>query len=245
MAAFYAHQLRKAIRRESDVTVAPRTRRTPKFTVRGARALSNLCLFCGGLPQTARSWGQLAIATEGRTYCRRNWMVTVRCIGTGFPSSVAGWYFHWRTASTAAFEWGATTAYGHEATASPSGAPTGTTSVSADLKGLEPAIAYHYRLVAHTADGFLRNFFAGVQSGRIDVGWMDADSALPTKRLATIAVWVFAVAMAYPYIPGAQTDAFKGLSVLVGLMISLGASGIVGISCQTRCGSKLGRTPLP
>jgi len=34
--------------------------------------------------------------------------------------------------------------------------------------------------------------------------------------------------MAYPYIPGAQTDAFKGLSVLLGLMVSVGASGIVG-----------------
>jgi len=34
--------------------------------------------------------------------------------------------------------------------------------------------------------------------------------------------------MAYPYIPGAQTDAFKGLSVLLGLMVSVGASGIIG-----------------
>ena len=44
----------------------------------------------------------------------------------------------------------------------------------------------------------------------------------------TIAVWLFAVAMAYPYIPGAETDAFKGLSVLLGLMVSVGASVIVG-----------------
>jgi small-conductance mechanosensitive channel len=34
--------------------------------------------------------------------------------------------------------------------------------------------------------------------------------------------------MAYPYLPGAQTEAFKGLSVLVGLMVSLGASNLVG-----------------
>ena len=33
--------------------------------------------------------------------------------------------------------------------------------------------------------------------------------------------------MAYPYLPGAQTEAFKGLSVLVGLMISLGSSNLV------------------
>ena len=44
----------------------------------------------------------------------------------------------------------------------------------------------------------------------------------------SIAVWVFSLVMAYPYIPGSDSDAFKGLSVLIGLMISVGASGIVG-----------------
>jgi small-conductance mechanosensitive channel len=34
--------------------------------------------------------------------------------------------------------------------------------------------------------------------------------------------------MAYPYLPGSDTEAFKGLSVLVGLMLSLGASNLVG-----------------
>lgn len=32
----------------------------------------------------------------------------------------------------------------------------------------------------------------------------------------------------YPYLPGAQTEAFKGLSLLLGVMVSLGASGVVG-----------------
>jgi len=40
-------------------------------------------------------------------------------------------------------------------------------------------------------------------------------------------LWLFALVMAYPYLPGAQTDAFKGLSVLVGLMVSIGASSLV------------------
>ena len=78
-------------------------------------------------------------------------------------------------------------------------------------------------VLARWINGLLRNFFDGVQSGRIEVNWLDADTARPTRRLATIAVWLFAIAMAYPYIPGAQTDAFKGLSVLLGLMVSVGA----------------------
>jgi small-conductance mechanosensitive channel len=83
-------------------------------------------------------------------------------------------------------------------------------------------------VIAKSVNGMLRTFFDGVQSARINVGWMDADSARPTRRLATSAVWIFALAMAYPYIPGSDTDAFKGLSVLIGLMVSVGASGVVG-----------------
>ena len=83
-------------------------------------------------------------------------------------------------------------------------------------------------VLARAAAGILRNFFDGVQSHRIEVSWLDADSARPTRRLASIAIWAFALAMAYPYIPGSGTEAFKGVSVLLGLMVSIGASGIVG-----------------
>lgn len=70
--------------------------------------------------------------------------------------------------------------------------------------------------------------FRGVQSGRFKLLEIDSELAEPTRKLVVAAIWLFAVAMAYPYLPGAQTEAFKGLSVLVGLMVSLGASGIIG-----------------
>jgi small-conductance mechanosensitive channel len=60
------------------------------------------------------------------------------------------------------------------------------------------------------------------------VGWLGADVALTTSRLCVVVVWLFALVMAYPYLPGSDTEAFKGLSVLVGLMLSLGASNLVG-----------------
>ncbi len=82
--------------------------------------------------------------------------------------------------------------------------------------------------IARVVNGLLARFFDGVQSRRVHVAWMDADSARPTRRLATIGVWIFALVMAYPYIPGSDSEAFKGLSVLIGLMISIGGSGIVG-----------------
>jgi small-conductance mechanosensitive channel len=83
-------------------------------------------------------------------------------------------------------------------------------------------------LIARAINGMLQGFFESVQSGRVAVSWLDADSARPTRQLASFAVWVFALVMAYPYIPGSDSEAFKGLSVLIGLMLSLGASGIVG-----------------
>jgi small-conductance mechanosensitive channel len=71
-------------------------------------------------------------------------------------------------------------------------------------------------------------FFNRVEGGGLEIGWIDADTAKPTRRIFNFVIWVFALAMAYPYLPGAQTEAFKGLSVLIGLMVSLGASSVVG-----------------
>jgi small-conductance mechanosensitive channel len=58
--------------------------------------------------------------------------------------------------------------------------------------------------------------------------WLDIETAKPTRRMVTLFVWLFAIAIAYPFLPGSNTDAFKGLSVLVGVMISLGGSSLVG-----------------
>ena len=49
-----------------------------------------------------------------------------------------------------------------------------------------------------------------------------------TRRIFIVVIWLFAIVMAYPYIPGSDSDAFKGLSVLIGLMVSLGSAGLVG-----------------
>ncbi len=74
----------------------------------------------------------------------------------------------------------------------------------------------------------LRGFFRKVAAGRVHLSWLDADVAPITSKLCVGAIWLFALAMAYPYLPGSDTEAFKGLSVLVGLMLSLGASNLVG-----------------
>ena len=73
----------------------------------------------------------------------------------------------------------------------------------------------------------VRAFFEGVQAGRINVGWIDETTARPTGKLLTAIIWLFALVAAYPYIPGSDSEAFKGIGVFVGLMLSIGASGVV------------------
>ena len=83
-------------------------------------------------------------------------------------------------------------------------------------------------LLARFSVSFLGRFLERLAHGGAAPSWLGADTMPTTRRLFAIAIWLFAVAMAYPYLPGAQTEAFKGLSVLLGLMVSLGASSVVG-----------------
>ena len=82
--------------------------------------------------------------------------------------------------------------------------------------------------LAHFASRVVGAVAHGVAIGRYRLFGIDADTVYLARRLAIVIVWLFALAMAYPYLPGASSEAFKGLSVLVGLMLSLGASGLVG-----------------
>jgi small-conductance mechanosensitive channel len=71
-------------------------------------------------------------------------------------------------------------------------------------------------------------FFDAVEGGRLKVSEALVETAKPTRRIAASVLWVFALIMAYPYLPGSGTEAFKGVSVVLGVMISLGSTTIVG-----------------
>jgi small-conductance mechanosensitive channel len=67
-----------------------------------------------------------------------------------------------------------------------------------------------------------------VEKGEFQFNWLDRDTAEPTRRLGALVIWLFALAIAYPYLPGSNSESFKGVTVLAGLMLSLGASNVVG-----------------
>src|SRR4029453_16618055 len=70
-------------------------------------------------------------------------------------------------------------------------------------------------------------WFNAVERGRLTPRWIYPETAQPTRRLLTGLMWFFAIVVAYPYLPGSQTDAFKGVSVFLGLMVTFGSSGLV------------------
>ncbi|QGZ42621.1 mechanosensitive ion channel-like protein [Pseudoduganella flava] len=82
-------------------------------------------------------------------------------------------------------------------------------------------------VVARLAMATATSIFRRVESGEVQGGWLDQETAPPTRRIVNIMIGLFALAMAYPYLPGSHTAAFQGVSVLAGLMVSIGASSVV------------------
>ena len=70
-------------------------------------------------------------------------------------------------------------------------------------------------------------FFALVGAGSISLGSFEPEWAAPTERLVRVGVILLAVIMAYPYIPGSSSEAFKAISIFAGILFSLGSGSLV------------------
>jgi small-conductance mechanosensitive channel len=73
----------------------------------------------------------------------------------------------------------------------------------------------------------LRVFFDNIDRGILTFEGFDAEWAWPTYKIVRVAVIAFAVVVAYPYIPGSGSAAFKGVSLLAGVIFSLGSTSAV------------------
>ena len=67
-----------------------------------------------------------------------------------------------------------------------------------------------------------------VEAGRLKFGGFYPDWAMPTYHIIRFLLYAFMIAMIYPYLPGAKNGVFQGISVFVGLIISLGSSTVSG-----------------
>jgi small-conductance mechanosensitive channel len=82
-------------------------------------------------------------------------------------------------------------------------------------------------LIARWSVRLINMVFKEAQTGKIALPGIERETLRTTQTLIVFAVWLFALVVAYPYIPGSDTEAFKGLSVLIGLMITLGSTGLI------------------
>lgn len=71
-------------------------------------------------------------------------------------------------------------------------------------------------------------FFTALANEHVRMANFEPDWAMPTYRLIRILVIAFAIVVAYPYIPGSDSDAFKGVSLFLGVIFSLGSSSVIG-----------------
>ena len=65
-------------------------------------------------------------------------------------------------------------------------------------------------LITRFAVRILGLWFHAIEVGRAEARWIYPETAQPTRRLVTTLLWLFAAVVAYPYLPGSQTEAFKG-----------------------------------
>jgi small-conductance mechanosensitive channel len=84
-------------------------------------------------------------------------------------------------------------------------------------------LIYVFRLVLR----LVHVFFQSIGSGAIQLSEFDPEWAVPTYKIARFAVIAFGVIVAYPYIPGSHSDAFKGVSLFIGVLFSLGSSSAI------------------
>ena len=72
-----------------------------------------------------------------------------------------------------------------------------------------------------------RFFFSAIENGTIKFSGFEAEWSKPTYNIVRVLIIAFAAMVSYPYIPGSQSAAFKGISIFLGVLFSLGSSSLL------------------
>jgi small-conductance mechanosensitive channel len=73
----------------------------------------------------------------------------------------------------------------------------------------------------------VRIVFDGLGRGHIEIDGFYKEWAKPTYALVRMLVVVFALVVVFPYLPGSNSPAFKGLSIFIGVLVSLGSTSAI------------------
>lgn len=84
-----------------------------------------------------------------------------------------------------------------------------------------------FLIIGRYIDQLLRYFSIEIQRGNLKINGFHIDWAKPTYNLLRICLIAFVVIMVFPYLPGSDTSAFRGISVFFGVLLSLGSSSAI------------------
>ena len=81
--------------------------------------------------------------------------------------------------------------------------------------------------ITHYIIRLIKPFFTAIEQGSLMIPGFYPDWAEPTFRLVFVLVIAIAAVVAFPYLPGFDSPAFRGISVFLGLLFSLGSTTAV------------------
>jgi len=81
--------------------------------------------------------------------------------------------------------------------------------------------------VTHYALRLIRVIFTGMKRGTFTIPGFYPEWADPTFKIVRLLVVAFAAVVAFPYIPGSESPAFRGVSIFLGVLFSLGSTSAV------------------
>lgn len=82
-------------------------------------------------------------------------------------------------------------------------------------------------IVVYYVIRLLKLIFGEIRRGSWEIPGFYPDWADPTEKLIRTVVLISALVVTFPYLPGAGSDAFKGISIFVGILLSLGSTSAV------------------
>ena len=75
--------------------------------------------------------------------------------------------------------------------------------------------------------GLIKPFFTAIERGNLVIPGFYTDWAKPTYNLLLVIIIAIAAIVAFPYLPGFDSPAFRGVSVFLGLLLSLGSTSAI------------------
>ncbi|MBN7812779.1 mechanosensitive ion channel family protein [Algoriphagus sp. H41] len=74
---------------------------------------------------------------------------------------------------------------------------------------------------------FTKFIFKEIEAEKLEINGFHSDWAMPTYNIVRFLLFAFTLVLIFPYLPGSDSPIFKGVTVFIGVLFSLGSSSAV------------------